>query len=268
MNVRTRSRDDEQTIQYLLGRLSDEVQSSFERDVMATKESFEHVLALEDDLMYDYLQGELSSQDRKRFAERYVVSAEGRQKETFANVLLDWVTRQPKVYKPGFEFWRVLQFATASLALCTLVFSLWLHRESRQVRTLVSQVVEKTTVAHNLTAQASPPPPVVLFFLEPGLNRSAGGPKRLRITPAAVQVRLRLNGQHAELDKAYVGTLRTTSGVEVWSTNGLLFQREPNGVVLPIELPAAIFLNGEYVLILRTSDVSSEELDYHFAVGR
>lgn len=265
--MRTRSSEDERTIQHLLGTLSEEAQSSFEQDVLATQESFEHVLAIEDELMYEYLKGELPSGERRLFVERYLVSGEDKRKETFARVLLDWTADRMKVFKPLFEPWKVLQFATAALAVCTVAFSLSLYLESRQMRTLVSQALSQKPVVAPQTA-AIPPPPAVLFFLESGLSRSAGGPKRLRIPAAAGDVRLRLDGKYAELGRAYLGVLRTAGGEEVWSTNGLLFQREPNGVVLSTELPAGIILNGEYELILRPSGRSGEDLDYHFTVSR
>jgi anti-sigma factor RsiW len=74
---------------YLLGELSQEQQIALERDYFAGDDVYDQLLAVEDELAYDYLQGRLSPERRARFENTIGRTERGRKNLEFAQALLD-----------------------------------------------------------------------------------------------------------------------------------------------------------------------------------
>jgi len=74
---------------FLLGDLSEGEREAIERQCLAEQSLiFEQLVALEDELRFDYLLGRLSPADHGRFEGRYLSTAEGRERLAFAQALL------------------------------------------------------------------------------------------------------------------------------------------------------------------------------------
>ena len=80
--------NDEKLIsQYLLGELTEEQQVEIEDRAFSDKDYLASITAVEDDLIDEYVRGELSPTDRERFETRFLASAERRKRVQFAKAL-------------------------------------------------------------------------------------------------------------------------------------------------------------------------------------
>ena len=118
---------------YLLGHLAEGSMAEFEDRLVADGELFERVEAALDDLDDSYVAGGLSSDDRRRYGERYRFTPEGRARVGFARALRadQPVTRQLPTPEPKPSFFLrlmtlvrgqrpVLQFAIAAAGIVLL----------------------------------------------------------------------------------------------------------------------------------------------------
>jgi hypothetical protein len=79
---------DRRAIDYLLGKLSDQEKIDFEEAYFADPDLFEHVCAVEQDLIEDYLHEKLSKEDRELFDQHYRNTARWEENAPFSKVLL------------------------------------------------------------------------------------------------------------------------------------------------------------------------------------
>ena len=81
--------NEELMVNYLLGELPEEEQLRLEERFFTDDEYYQQLLALEDELMYDYAAGGLSPEQRVKFERRYLDSPQARQKAELAGAVLD-----------------------------------------------------------------------------------------------------------------------------------------------------------------------------------
>jgi hypothetical protein len=85
---------DENTIRrYLLGELAEADQAALERELLSDRDKFEHVCAVENDLVDSYVRGEMSRADRKRFESHYLASPLHRERVAIAESFLTDIDR-------------------------------------------------------------------------------------------------------------------------------------------------------------------------------
>src|ERR1051325_6273806 len=72
---------------YLLGELPEEQQVEIEDRAFSDKDYLASITAVENDLIDEYVRGELSGADRQRFETRFLASAERRKRVEFAKAL-------------------------------------------------------------------------------------------------------------------------------------------------------------------------------------
>src|SRR5215471_11709147 len=74
---------------YLLGELPEEEQVRMEERFFTDDELYQQLLALEDELKYEYAQGGLSAEQRRAFERRFLQTAAERRKVAVAGSVLD-----------------------------------------------------------------------------------------------------------------------------------------------------------------------------------
>lgn len=129
---------DEQMIkQYLLGQLGDDVLPEIEKGFLIEDQAFEELLAVEADLIDEYLSGALTEDERARFEQHCLATPEGRQNLRFARALRRYVDKaagqkQPAVDSFLTRFWAGqtwgLRAAVAFGVVVIIVGALWLFR--------------------------------------------------------------------------------------------------------------------------------------------
>jgi hypothetical protein len=75
-------------IRYLLGELAEEEQVQLEEQFFADEEIYQQLLAVEDELKYEYAQGGLTPQRRQSFEKRFLATDADRQKVALAGAIL------------------------------------------------------------------------------------------------------------------------------------------------------------------------------------
>src|SRR5688500_13825918 len=101
--------------EFLLGKLADEELERVENLYLTDSQTRERVLALEQDLIEDYLENSLSGEDKERFLSRYADTNEQRRKLRITKSIKDWAVTQ----------------ATASPATAATTGSIWSRLRTR-----------------------------------------------------------------------------------------------------------------------------------------
>src|SRR5262245_49087792 len=87
--------------EFLLGKLADEDRERIE-DLFLTDAQFkERVLALEQDLIDDYLEDCLSQEEKERFLARYAQTDEQRRQLRITRAIRDWAVREARALDPA-----------------------------------------------------------------------------------------------------------------------------------------------------------------------
>lgn len=282
-------------IQYLLGTLPDEEKVSLEEEFFRDDASYEQLLALEDELMYDYLQNELSQEDRERFTARFLSSPRDQKQLEFAQRLLESLSPEHQLTPasepvaggarifPFFRLFRPSQWALAAAAIVLLLLSVWLIFEANQLRNQVRRLEAESRETQRQLAEAqrvpdaprsipppaaTKPPTFLSLALTPGLTRSSGELRQLVLTKEVNRVRLQLYLKTDEYP-SYRAEIRTVEGIEIWTQEGLRVGPADTGKAVVLELPAKILADGDYEIALQglsPSGVLEEVADYYFRV--
>ncbi|MEO6052191.1 MAG: hypothetical protein ABIP78_12795 [Pyrinomonadaceae bacterium] len=80
---------------FLLGKLSDDEQAAVEQEFLRDTSVFENILIAENSLTDAYVANRLSSDDRKLFQKRLLISPTQRQRAAFAETLVGYASRLP-----------------------------------------------------------------------------------------------------------------------------------------------------------------------------
>lgn len=145
--------------QYLLGELSEDEKLSLEEQFFAHDDAFEQLLALEDELRYDYAQGGLTPQQRHQFEQRFLTLPGGTQTVAIAKAVLDKVAEAAPVKAParavitgekpsffqslmalfGLQY-LTMQFAMTAASLLLLFGGSWLLYQTVKLHSQVQQL--------------------------------------------------------------------------------------------------------------------------------
>ena len=98
--------EQEKIKRYVLGEIGDEDRSAIEERIMTDEDYFHKLAMVEENLIQDYVDGNLAPADRANFEKCFLLSAENRQKVKFARALRKYVnetepSREPQ-RKPSF----------------------------------------------------------------------------------------------------------------------------------------------------------------------
>ena len=287
---------------YLLGDLSEEEQTRLEERFFADDEAYRQLVALEDELRYDYAQGNLTAGQRVLFEKRFMASAADRQRVELAKAILQKThevarqTAEPVARRTwtsalvDFIALRPVSMFSAAVAgaaaICAIVFftqtidlkhelarqqnasRVAMNRQKAQDEALGKQLQQERSRREQLEQQsgANKPPstPLILAFaLGPGLTRDTEGLKRLRIPTGADSVRLQLDLKPGDRPRELRAALSNLDGQELWSQD-----TTPAGSAVVLTLPARILAPGDYVIDLKNR-ASSDPIpgaQYYFTV--
>ena len=231
---------------YLLGELDVEEQRLLEEQLMSRDESFEELLAAEDELIDSYVGGTLSARERERFEHHFLATPERRRKLSFARTLRKYIADAEKIepleetgevarpaartgFPPPFLSARNPLAAAACAAVLLLVFigGAWFVMSRWREGPRGSAVVAVT--------------------LAPGQVRDTGGGiKRVPVAPdtGVVELRLALDADERERYRAEVRTL--DEGRVVFDVDELRSVAADAGRVVVLNVPAGRLAGGDY----------------------
>ena len=154
--------------QYLLGELPEEQQVEIEDRAFADKEFLASITAVENDLIDEYVRGEMPDAVRRQFESLFLASAERRKRVQFAKALTQ-VTKESRVQKsiaaPVAVSWRdsleaffrslnpVGKFAMAAVVLVVVAGGGWLVMETWRLRNQLTTLQAENQSRQNLEQQ-------------------------------------------------------------------------------------------------------------------
>jgi hypothetical protein len=261
-----------QIVRYLLGRLAGSNRTRFEARLAADDELLGLLDRVEEELVRDYLRGDLSWWDRRCFERRLRSSADLGIKTNAAQALMIALStssdmaslpahaRRARFWLPPFGPMSRFVLTSAILGLCAL----WLGWDDFQLRRqLTARRPENTSGVAAIQ-------PVFSFILSPGLTRGDSRPRRMLLPETAARVRLRLELPGWATYRLYRATVRTTDGAyEVWSGDVSSSNGNQAGVSVDVEIPVETLVTADYVIVLRalTTQIEWQELaSYSFGV--
>src|SRR5215210_2844320 len=145
------STEDEALIRnYLLGELGDAEQQELEKRLLTDDEFYSHLLLVEDELAYDYTQGELGGGAREQFEQSFLTTPGGRRQISFNAALSKYISEATADSRdedaPGNEAFhsrvpfpgrldRLARNALIAAMLLAVVASVWLALTVKQLHT-------------------------------------------------------------------------------------------------------------------------------------
>jgi hypothetical protein len=148
-------------IDYLLGELTEEAQIQLEAEFFTDESSFDYLLATEEELIHDYLNGDLSEQKCSRFQNYFLSTPERIGRVQFHRELLAVIARKEEAHElrpvyrglsqvlpflklPGAKPALMLPAACAIAVL--LLGSLWLYTDHTRLRTQMDEMQTRLTL--------------------------------------------------------------------------------------------------------------------------
>ena len=163
---------DELLVRYLLGELPEEQQVEIEDRAFSDQQYLQKILAVESDLIDEYVRGELSDSRRRLFESRFLASVERRRKVEFAKALAGVLSDTAVVEKKSLPavaskpvgLWNSLKaflrgfspaasFLLAAATLLIVIGGAWLVIESLRLRAQVAQLQAEQQLRQTLEGQ-------------------------------------------------------------------------------------------------------------------
>src|SRR5437868_5628004 len=265
--------------EFLLGKLNDEERGQIEDLFLTDSEMRERVLALEQDLTEDYLEDNLTEEEKDRFLSLYAQTDEQRRNVRIIKSIKDWAVREsriPHAPAPTVSVWsrlrtrlplkRALVIPVAvTIVIAIVLVIVWLNswREQRK-----HAAVEQELAQLNSPAQLSEVTPQAILDLRPVNVRSGEAQPELKLRVDLRIVELRLPWIQKERYSTYRAHVRRVENDESFTLPNVQVENDARNVVR-IRLPAYILRQGQYQIILTgiaPDGSASTSEEYSFAV--
>ena len=300
---------DENTLRrYLLGDVSPDEREEIEVWLMSDDDAYDVLVAAEDDLIDESLNGKLQKTDLERFNSYFLAAPERQRKLAFDRSLRRYVNKHRPPPQSGqlwdfiASFFRsrpILGSVCTALILLTIVGGGWstftLLRVKREFRlasdqlanvwsereTYRRQLDESRTTSQGLQtqldalnrtiAELKPPPQALLTFnLIPGISRSSSSIPRMTVPANTKLVRVSLILLDDNYD-SYRVLLFDEGGRQLWTAPQLKATTTTTGKAVVVSVPGELLSNGDYNFSL--SGISNGQppeniSSYYFHVGR
>ena len=274
------SRTDALIRQFLLGQLDGEDLERFENLFLTDSSTRERALASEQELIDDYLDDNLSQDEKERFLSRFAQTDEQRLQLRINGAIKDWAVKEvavseAEVKPPVFsraQSWfhfspRVVVPITVTIVIAVVLGTVWLSRRTEQRKLLA---VEQELASLNSAASLrETPSEMTSYELKPvsvrGVESQAG-----LIVPAGMGiVELNLPWIQNERYSAYQAEIRRVGDSESYTIPNL--EAENNGgYTIRLRVPAQMLSKGQYKIDLTgvaANGLTSFSEEYLFAVG-
>src|SRR2546421_3377191 len=223
---------------YLLGQLAGADLAEIEQRVLTDEEFYEEVQIMEDELVDEYVNADLSAAERRLFEKNFLADPESRNKLRLGRALDRHLSDQPlERHQPGlFPF---LPFrnpiVSYSLAAAVLV-----------IVGVVSWVAFRTW-RNSIPRESGQ---VLAIELTPGITRDGGEIKKIAVPPGNDSVRFDLRILKADEYQRYRAVLYTAEGSEKFRSDDLRTTPMNSGVGVPFKVAAVLLTRGDYFIKL------------------
>jgi uncharacterized membrane protein YciS (DUF1049 family) len=259
-----------QLIRYLLGDLPEEQKLQIEGMFLGDDQHYERLLAIEDELFYDYAQGKLSPGEREQFETRFLSSERNRERAMLASALARKMaeavpvgTTESGLADRERQFWwqslksyfsiqsPAFRFSLATLAVISLILG-WLVVGIVRLQNELNQLREQRAVQEDRLQQKSQEERARADELNIKLKREMDQNSRLKQELSEMQAQFR---EKVRSLPAAISFVLAPSFVRAEATGMKKLQIPPDASLLKLQLG----LKGEaeyqsYQVILLTAD--------------
>jgi hypothetical protein len=265
--------------QFLLGNVDDKERQRIESLFITNALLRERVLAVEQDLIEDYLEDSLISTEKERFLGQYAGTPAQIQKLRITKSIKDWALLQEETagvapvsgwsrlrarlrLKPMFV---IAIAATAMIAI--VVGSVWLNSkmQQRNRRLAIEQEVAQLNAPSSLREV---PPKMPILILRPLSVRSVESQSELIKTPNVQIIELRLLWPQKDRFPAYQAVVGRFNDDQSYIFRDLQAENDEN--VIRLRLPTHMLSRGQYQIQLigiAADGSKSPPQEYSFTVG-
>jgi hypothetical protein len=272
---------DETLRQYLLGEISEDEGDRIERRYLADRNFFDHLLAVEDDLVDEYVGQELGPEERQQFEHKLLATST--QRERLKNARNFHESMRPNRTRAKTNSWfgifgyRIPAMAAALTLLLLTIGIGWLLVRERQLNAVVQQMKsdraamqqreqelqtklqEKERQNSELrdqlrnvppsepSKQSSLTPTIATFVLSLTSSRGGGEASSFTLKKDIATVQLEVPLANTEYS-AYQAELQSADGVSVVKVSNLKLQRTANGNFVRLRISSRVFKGRDYVL--------------------
>lgn len=261
--------------EFLLGRVDDEERARIEDLFLTDPEARERVLVVEQELMEDYLEDELTSGDRENFLLRFGQTTAQQQQLRIDKAIKDWAVREnasSQIVRNNHSIWGELRTVLRMRPVFAIPVAVALIIPIVVAFILVNNRVKRDTIEQELARLNTPaslreaPPQTVLRDLSPVTVRGIEEQTEVKKSADTQFVELRLPWIQKERYSMYKAEVRRLSGDESFTIRNL--HGEDDGrYVIRVRLPARILTRGQYQVQLSGFDDSgavSQVEEYQF----
>ena len=267
---------DEVLRQFLLGKLDDEQRERLESLFLTDSQARERVLAVEQDLVEDYLENSLTIADREEFLSRYGQTSAQQRQLRINKSIKDWALRESST---KLSLWARLRerlalkptfvIPIALTAMIALVFAVVWFSGRREQQNRHLEIEQELAQLNAPAALRDVPPHVTLLDLSPVTVRSVEHETELKKTADTQVVQLHLPWIRKERYSKYKAEVSRVGDDESFTVPDLQAE-DDGGYRVRMRLPAPFLRRGHYNIRLSgltpegTPDLTEE---YTFAVN-
>lgn len=268
--------------EFLLGNIDDEARDRIESLVLTDPQTRDRVLAIEEDLIEDYLEDSLSLEDKERFVSLYAQTEEQRRKLRITKSIKEWALRdtgKTQAAPVPVSVWRrlrtrlqlkpvfVIPIAVTIVIAIVLAF-VWLNSQLNQRK---HRAAEQELARLNSPASLRETPPYMTSFeLRPVTVRSVDSEPEINLGGETRTVEMHLPWIRKERYAAFEAEVSRIGDNESFSIRNVQAEND-GGYRIRLRLPAQTLQRGHYRIQLTgiSSDGSrSSPEEYQFAVSR
>jgi hypothetical protein len=234
---------------YLLGLLTQEQVAQLEEQLLIDGELYEELLIAEDELIDQFLSGEISEPEREA-AEVHFLRAPGRQEQLlFASALKQYLATNAPLVVDGARLETTDESRSGQRQKKTSLFSRLFPRNPALAVSLAAAlvliIVGAIWLASRIVNRSHQPQTVWAIELTPGLVRGDGGIKSFAVPANTDAVRLQLDLAEDQY-KSYEALILDIDGRTVASGKNITAESVNGRHIVSLDVPAALLTPGDY----------------------
>lgn len=253
---------------FLLDKLAETQREQLEDSFLVDEATKERVLLAEEDLIEDYLEGSLDSEDNERFLERFGQTVELRRNLQIAASVKRYSVHQsltPEVGPSGLLAIKRTFIIPALVAILLAVVAavVWVNYRNKQPRGFELELAKLNSAASR-TIPAS-----YQFNLLPGNVRGAHE-NELKFHDTGGVLEVRLTWIEQERYATYQAKIVRVGESRSYMVANLTPVKDGNGYYIPLRLPSGMIRSGTYQVELsgvKADGSLSLSVEYVFSVG-
>ena len=273
---------DETLREFLLGKLIDHEHERIECEFLTDSKARQRILAVEQDLIEDYLEESLTTADREQFLLVYGRTAEQRRKLKVTKSIKDWALTQaglPQTTTARIPAWgRVHAWLRArpaavpiavTVAITCIVIAVLFNLRIEQRNKRHSAIEQELAQLNSPASLSEVPLHMTSLDLSPMTVRSSEEQTKISPGPEIQIVELRLPWIQKQRYSKYQAEVRRVGDDESFTIRNL--QAESNDQsLIRVRLPARLLRRGDYKIQLNGTAIdgsTSPPEEYQFAVS-